>query len=223
MAYLLILGVVHLFFNMTILHYFGRGLCIVCSTAHRKLFSFGTGVVIAYIITTLLPRIYGHSGHLYFLAGFVLFLVLETVIYRKVGRDNLDHSLRFLHEVLIFIVHFIGGVIVFQLSRESFHSAIWFFVIFLFVAMSEDFSVHFLHGRERKLPQLVVSASFLLGILLSRPFGLASLPVEPIEGIVGGSLLFVITREAMGKDDRSVLYFILGVILSVLLGLRMMS
>jgi len=205
---------------MAILHHFGKPLCAVCSKSHRELRSLGAGAIISYIVINLIPKIHSQLGFHFFLGGFVLFFLVETIIYKKVPRHELHHSLQLLHEGFIFIINFIGGAILFGLFEKSFDSALLFFLIFLLVSISEDFSLHSLHGKEKELPQLIVSAAFFLGILSSYLFKLDPDVLSAVLGIAGGSLLFVLTNEAVQKEkERKLLYFMTGVISFVVLNL----
>jgi hypothetical protein len=213
MPYFIALGIFYLLFNMSILHYFGRTACIICSKTHRHLMSFGTGVIIAYIITTLIPKIHGELGFYGFLGGFVLFFLMEAFVYKKVPRHELGYRLQLLHEVILFSAHFLGGAIFLALAKISLSSSFLFFLMFLFVTMSEDFSLHFLHGKEKTLPQLIVSISFLLGIVASYLTKSDLIVLETSKGILGGTLLFVVTNEAMRKQkERHIVYFLLGIL-----------
>ena len=215
MSLALVLAGVLALVNFNLLHFFGNVVCISCSPLRRHLISFGVGIAIIYLLIALLPDIYQKPqiGIAYaVLIGFTLFYLIEKYIYKLVPKRKLKKDLQQLHSLVLFVIGLIEGVLIYHLSVEGVKEALLFFFPILFVSISDDFSLHFVHGKEKRMiSQLIVILAPIFGVLLA-VYQLVPLFISNyLLGFIGGILLYIVVNELIHREKKgSTPFFMLG-------------
>lgn len=209
--------------NFIILSYFSEHI-LHRSKIRNALLSFGAGVTVVYLLGVFLPEIYIYSylnDNLPILlsvaAGFIAFHLLEKYFYRHVPKLDLPRKQRLVHVTAIVIYHLLSGIVFVQLISENTLAGIAFFVPLVFVLLSEDFSLHFLHGKEHVSFKVVVAFSAFIGVVIGQFLTIESIMQFGLYGFVAGVILFIMANEMIPKEKEGTPgLFSLGVIISII-------
>ena len=192
---------------------------------HVKLTSFSAGLFITYIFLFLFPELFegvaivGNKIFLLLLLGFVIFHVLEKYIYQHVtNKKHLLYDLSILHIFGFFADHFIVGVLLFLIFRESsFFLSAFVFIPLLLHTISSSLSFTHLgdHLHNRRSITVVLAAAPLFGVLTAYLLNLEHVNYLMILSFVVGAMLYIVVRDALPKGRTgNILFFLLGFIIS---------
>lgn len=224
---LIILGLMVTLFNFSILHKVSKSTCVNCSKINRHLASFGAGFVILFLFLKMLPDAYSYSveqfGNISILAyavvaGFVIFLLLEHFVYKHVPKEKMKEEENILHSFFLFAFHFIEGAVLVGIIATGLVNALLFFVVLLAINMAEDFSLHFLRGKEAMSSMLVLSSATLIGILFAIFVPLGAVISTILLAFVAGVLVYMVSAELIPKEKtKHVAYLISGMVFFIVL------
>lgn len=184
-----------------------------------KVISFGAGIMLAYLILELLPRLYisltflNNSLFLFVLVGFSSLHLLEKYIYQHTSRKKRLTKLKEAHSAIFFFYYIIIGIILSDITNKNLIEGTLFFVPLVFHTTLGSLSLNELHHTIKKnLPlKIFLSASPLIGILMATYINIPVPVNHALLGLISGALLFIITREVIPKESKgNPLDFLLG-------------
>lgn len=122
------------------------------------------------------------------------------------------------HAYFIFIVKLLQGIIIFQVLEQGFGAVASFLITIVTVDMAEDFSVHFLKGREKGFITYFLPLGLLIGFIIAILNIVSIVAMNWLSGFTPGILLYLIVTELIPKErQRSGEYLILGMLIYILL------
>lgn len=185
----------------------------------QKIISFGAGVLLAYVILDLFPRLYIKSGllnnflFLFVLLGFSLLHLTEKYIYQHSAKEKRLKELREAHSISFFIYYLIIGIILFNSVTNNIFQGLLLFIPLLFHTTFGAASFHQIHHSisEKKSAKIILSLSPLMGVLLASYVKFSPLINQALLSLISGVFLYIVTREVIPKENKGdPLDFILG-------------
>jgi len=203
---------------LSIAHYLSEGFHL---HKHKyRVISFGAGIMLAYLILELLPRLYvsltflNNSLFLFVLIGFSSFHLLEKYIYQHASKNKRLKELKEAHSAMFFVYYFVIGIILLNITNKNLIEGTLFFVPLVFHTTLGALSINELHHTIKKNTPLKIflSSSPLLGVLLATYIKIPVPVNHALLGFISGALLFIITREVIPKESKGrPIDFLLGV------------
>jgi zinc transporter ZupT len=196
--------------------------------AEERITSLSLGVFITFIFLDLVPRLYevdtviGQNIFLVMLWGFILFYLVEQLIYRHSRKYSLVYKeLNEVDMVAFFIDHVIVGLalIVLILDVDPVAS-IFIFIPFLFHMLSSSLTVHQIYHkiRVKQGTRVLMSSSILLGAVIGAIIGITTAIFNILLAFLIGALLYVVIKDMLPKYRKGhPLYFVLGNILMLVI------
>ena len=209
---------------VTLAMYISESFCIECKPTLRKykehILSLIMGVTLTYVLVTLIPKIYNSSGFssaTCVLIGYSSFVIIHHYLADKTKR------LRKIHLWSAAGYHFLSGIILVSLAFTDKKHSILFLIPILFITSVISIAKHNIHHRgpyqrEKKKWTAIIALTPLLGGILALLIHIPEKTMAGVMGLVGGMLLFTITREIL-PSPRSIRipWFIIGEILFLIL------
>ncbi len=215
----IILGAI-LFF----IHFFNDELYIKKKDKRTHLKTIVAGLSLTYIFLHLIPKALPAKNNelffAFFLVGFVIFNIFESLIYSARSSKKRQKELKEEHATAFFIYNFLLGVsILFFLRNEIFIGILFFIPVALHALISAS-ALREMHTivKQNHLYKILLSISTILGILLALIFSLPDSVSRSIIGFVAGSLLYIIFRDLIPKENKCRMkYFLTGIGIMVIL------
>ena len=185
----------------------------------QKIISFGAGVLLAYVILDLFPKLVvaGELANnflfLFVLLGFSLLHLVEKYIYQHSAKEKRLKELREAHSISFFIYYLIIGIILFNTVTNNVLQGLLLFIPLLFHTTLGTVSFHQIHYSiaEKKSAKLILSLSPLIGVLLASYIKFSPLINQSLLSLISGVFLYIVTREVIPKENKgNPLDFILG-------------
>lgn len=215
-----IIGLIFIFIiDYFSVHIFGNKVWIYCSSYKRKITSFCVGFTLIYLFAEFLPHVYQSPTSVYSVVlGFSIFLCLEQLVVKYRKRSTMSNNEQTVHAYFIFIVKLLQGIIIFQVLEQGFGAVASFLITIVTVDMAEDFSVHFLKGREKGFITYFLPLGLLIGFIIAILNIVSIVAMNWLSGFTPGILLYLIVTELIPKErQRSGEYLILGMLIYILL------
>ena len=213
---------------LALVHYLVEKSAPKYKKAEERIISLSLGVFITFIFLDLMPRLYendlglGRNIFLVMLWGFILFHIIEQLIYKQSRKYSLVY--KELNEVdlaAFFIDHTIVGLALIVLITEtSLLTSIFLFIPFLFHMISSSLTVHQIYHkiRVKNSTRVLMSASVVLGTLIGIIMGITTLIFNILLAFLVGALLYVVIKDMLPKHRKGhPLYFVLGNILMLVI------
>lgn len=196
--------------------------------AEEQITSLSLGVFITFIFLDLMPRMYqadtgiGQNIFLIMLWGFILFYIVEKLIYKHSKKYSLVYKeLNEVDLVAFFIDHIIVGLaLIVLITDTNFLVSIFILIPFLFHMISSSFAVHQVYHkiRVKSNTRILMSASVLMGAVLGVIIGITTTIFNILLAFLIGSLLYVVIKDMLPKYRKGhPLYFVLGNILMLVI------
>jgi zinc transporter ZupT len=206
-----------------VVHFFSDKFRPAKGEKHFRVFSFAAGISTAYLFLYLLPHTYEAATHLkssvfiFLLLGFSLFHLSEKYLYKHSAEDRLISSeLQKLHTVVFFIYHFMVGLVLCEKAHSNTLEVLLFLVpVGLHAALSTA-SLSEIHGEFKEVLglKLLLSSSFLLGIILALFLHISPTVNNILVSFIAGILLYIFVKEFLPeKKEGQPIFFVIGVVL----------
>ena len=209
--------------NLLAIGFFGKKVSEVFSKFKRYLVPFALGFSAVLLLTYILPRIFATAFTVYkdfwlvtaLGAGFILFLLVEKLMFRDEARDKLPADLKFLHTSLYFMMSVLAGIVLFSLFFGKAVDAYMFAVPLFVMTLSGNISLNNIAKSDLDFSYILVSLAVPLGLILALVFIIPEFVLVVFYSIVTGWILFAILHTIFSRKlDFS---FFNGVVLAFLL------
>ena len=207
--------------TLSIVDYFTEGLFSKASQNKMKFISFAAGSSVAYIFLILLPDIYSNAitiSKLLFLPilfGFGTFHIIEKFIRQNFTGPELRKEHRAIHSTTSFFYFFVVGFLLVKISGSNAIGS-----ILLFIPIMLHIVIDSLPRRVTKIIHLRIfsASSAFLGAITASFLDVGNIGNGIFLGIVGGGLLYTVTRESLPREKKGKpMYFITGLLLFTVL------
>jgi len=210
-----------LVFLLSLAQFFSDRLNIERSVFREYISSFAAAIAITYLLFSFLPEAYNNSSGLVLfvplISGFVLIHLMEKIFYKKFsGRYSLQKMKTFhdeLHSVILFIYHFVIGVVLIGILETNLISGLLFLPPLLLFTTIGNWSLQ--HAYLKNIPhtRLLLASSTMLGALFAKSAFINPLIEKSMINFAAGILLFIIIRESLPKEKEGrPEMFVLGII-----------
>ena len=211
---------------LSVVHYYSYDIAERIEQNYQRLLSFSSGMFITFLFLVMLPEItegvvyLGNFIYAPILLGFVIYHVAEKYLYQHIkNKRELMINLEGLHFSGFFIDHFlIGLALVFAFNIGAVFGY-YIFLPFLLFIFSSSVALKHIHDRYRtKATQYILPASTLVGALVASIIPTSRALYFLTFAFVVGILMYVVVRDILPKNEEGEpLYFLIGVIISMLL------
>lgn len=215
---------ISLFFS--IVNFFSEVMSQRIEKHHSRILSLSAGIFLAYIFITLLPQalksreVLGENVFSLILIGFIFFHALEKFLYQHVkNKSELLNDLSWLHATGFFLDHFLVGMILFFAANTDnlITGTIIAFPLLLHIVSSSISLAHInRHFEKQKSLLAALSLAPLAGTLFAAYIDSFPHAYHAFFAISVGTLLYIVMRDVVPKEDGSVLVFLLGIIISII-------
>jgi hypothetical protein len=206
---------------LTLTQYLSDKINIERSKRRQDIAAFAAAIAISYLILVFLPETYsgGLSVVFFFpiLIGFTTIHVFEKLIYKKFsGSVSLKRRHTYhdeLHAIILFVYHFVIGVVIINLLRNDFETGLLFIPPLLLFATIGNWSVHHHYVTKTTWIRVVLASSTMLGAISATFITYPEVVHKSLLSFAAGILLFIIVRESLPKEKKgNPLLFTLGVL-----------
>ncbi len=204
--------------NLSVLHYFAKSACILCSRFGRFLVPFGMGFSVVLLLFRLLPSTFREnlSGSFMFLAAptisFLVFFLLDHLIFRRVVKQKLTYDLKAVHGTILFFMNVLAGILLYNIFNTDKVLAYIFAIPLLFLTMTENSSFHLVNEREYEFVYVLGSLAVSIGVIVAIILPVAELFQQVIFSFLMGWFLFAFLQELLQKKERNYWFLIQGFI-----------
>ncbi|MFH1591862.1 MAG: hypothetical protein ABIB47_00640 [Candidatus Woesearchaeota archaeon] len=184
-----------------------------------RIISFGAGVMLAYLILDLFPRLYiginffNNFLFLFVLLGFALLHLIEKYIYQHASKEKKLRDLKETHSIVFFLYYVIIGILLKSIVDIGFWGGLLFFLPLVFHTTLGAASLKDIHHTiiKKKSLRLLLSASPVIGVLIASFFVVPVMVYYALLAFISGVFLFVVIREVIPKENKGdPMDFILG-------------
>ncbi len=193
---------------LSLAHYYGESIQLY--KRKEKLISIGAGVLLAYTILDLFPRVFAgitilHNALFFFiLLGFSLHHIIEKYIYQHAAKNKRLKELKEVHSIAFFLYYIIIGIMIKEVTSEQNLQGWLLFFPLLFHTTLGTFSLRDIHKsiKEKKYIVLLLSSSPVIGFLIASIWSISPGIEYSVLGFISGVFLYIITREVIPKENK---------------------
>ncbi|MBT3304130.1 hypothetical protein HN592_04805 [Candidatus Woesearchaeota archaeon] len=207
-----------------LLHFFSDALYIKKIEKRTHLKTFVAGISLTYIFLHLIPQALPSENNelffAFFLVGFVIFNMFESMIYNIRSSKKRQRELKEEHATAFFLYNFLLGVSILFFLRQDLFIGIIFFIPVALHALISASALREMHTlvKQNQGYRILLSISTLLGMALALIFALPENVSRSVIGFVAGSLLYIIFRDLIPKVNNCRMnYFLSGIFVMLVL------
>lgn len=164
-------------------------------TYKENLLSLGSGAFIAIFFTSLIMWVLGNKlGNIYLFSGFVIYYLIDHLIFRKNNSQKLDISINSL-------IFGLGLILFFQIGLVT--GILLAIPAIIYVILSYD-----------KLNKTIIL--FIIGAILATLILYLKMPFAEALSFISGALFYIVAKYMMFESMDKKLAFVIGLVIGVL-------